>query len=114
MTDSDSSLIHLSGRDFRAVEVACAGCYWRGQAGELAVPATGLLSVGVVYACPACGSDVATHEGLSQLEIDEELRQIRAELAQELRDSYRDPNNPTGRVVEPDFESVRALIKGIA
>jgi len=112
--EADHKLTVLAGRDFRSTSVCCEYCGWSGVAGQLTVPGIDALASGVVYACPDCRRNIAWHGGLSVIEVDQELRQIRAELADELAATLNPPIGVPQKQTEPDFKSVRALIKDIA
>ena len=129
MASNTPQLIALSGREFRATDIACPHCDWSGTAGELLSPGSSQLGEQMRYACPGCQQVIATHGGLSLSEIEAELRAIRAELAEELpatlaklpeplvpevdgnTDRYRDTDDQAAETpAELEFAAVRSRI----
>ena len=109
--ESSLNLIHLSGVDFRKTAVQCPYCNWSGLAGELKMARNSGRDNSVRYACPACELVIATHIGLSDQEVLQEMERIRLDLAKELA-AHPVGEAHTARLAKPkiDFKSVRSQI----
>jgi hypothetical protein len=101
----------FTGSGFRSEPVQCSVCGWSGTAGQLRSPSANNLHSEVSLSCPACTAIIATHAGLSDAEVMEELGRVRAELATELQDFNSQGVLQSGKL---SYEEVRKRINDIA
>jgi hypothetical protein len=109
---AQSTLIQLTGINFRNCDVHCLHCDWHGRAGELRVPAPGALENAVEYACPCCSKIIARHPGLSTDEVMKEMLRIRQLLSEEMSESLYQASQPDDKAERTaDFVKVRAQLR---
>lgn len=104
-----SSVMELSGMDFRRTRIHCGNCSWRGTVGELSSVVADARSDAINYCCPDCEHLLARHPGLTHTELMLELDRIRSELAEEYLNLRLDEELRTldPEIHPPEFIDVR-------